>query len=366
MTLMDAETAQSLLIFAENVGPGLRGLEANAILEKLEEKYGDMKLAMWWFIEQGHATEALRFASALVTFWMVTKRLEEGCDWLDQALAVPGSDDLHRGQAAFDAGYLTFWRGNDERSLALQNQALALGRQTGNPTVTALALVGLARIALRTDVEEARKLCHEAIAVTDGTADRVGRSSAMHVLAVTAQMAGDLLEASELMSQRIALAREIGNFATISIESNNLSMVKRQLGNVDEAEALSREALEISYKRGDGSAIPWNLNGLAATAAAQREFDRAATLIGAADAAMQASGGAWPPDEWAHYERTATQLTDQMGSAEFERQRAAGYSMSTHQAVEFALEINTNITNERLNGKTSDLHEYTPDQVLGP
>ena len=340
MTLMDAETARSLLNFAEEGGPGLRGLEANALLQQLEKKYGDMKLAMWWFIERGYATEVFRLASSLVPFWMATKRLDEGSDWFDLVLGVPGGDDVHRGRAAFEAGYLAFWRGDYERSLSLQNRAVELGRQTSNSTVTALALVGLARIALRTNVEEARRLCHEALAVTDGTTDQVGRSSAMHVLAVTAQMAGDLPTASQLMSQRIALAREMGNFATISIESNNLSMVKRQLGNIDEAEALSCEALEISYKRGDSSAIPWNLNGLAATAAAQCEFDRAAMLIGAADAAMQASGGAWPPDELAHYERTVTQLTDQMGAAEFERQRAAGYAISTCQAVEFALSVN--------------------------
>jgi hypothetical protein len=40
-------------------------------------------------------------------------------------------------------------------------------------------------------------------------------------------MAGNFLEARELMSARIALAREMGNLATVSIESNNLSMVER-------------------------------------------------------------------------------------------------------------------------------------------
>jgi hypothetical protein len=106
-------------------------------------------------------------------------------------------------------------------------------------------LVGLARIALRTDVAEARRLCREAIAITDGTDDRSGRSSAMHVLGVAAQMAGDFLEARTVMSARIALAREMNNLATISSEAGNLSMVERQLGNLDEAEALAREALDI-------------------------------------------------------------------------------------------------------------------------
>ncbi|MCL5998936.1 MAG: exocyst complex component Sec10 [Chloroflexi bacterium] len=53
-------------------------------------------------------------------------------------------------------------------------------------------------------------------------------------------MAGDYLE---------ALARELGNLATVSSEAGNLSMVERQLGNLDEAEALAREALDIDYRQ---------------------------------------------------------------------------------------------------------------------
>jgi len=334
---MDAQTADSLLNFAEGAVSGLRGLESKVIFEQLDQQYADLLAAIQWFITQGRTDESLRLASSLVPFWMATKRIDHGSEWFGRVLALPGGDDAHRGRAMFDAGYLAFWQGDDENSRILQNQALKLGRQTGNPTVTALALVGLARIALRTDVEEARRLCREALTVSDGTADRDGRSSAMHVLAVAAQMAGNLPEARELMSQRISLAREIGNCATISIEANNLSMVERRLGNLTAADALAREALDISYRRGDSFAIPWNLNGLAATAALQGKFDRAALLIGAADAAMEASGGAWPPDELVHYQQTVATLTEAMGLAAFERTRAEGQSMTTSEAVAFAL-----------------------------
>jgi tetratricopeptide (TPR) repeat protein len=335
---MDAQTAQSILSFAETVGPTLRGSEAKALYGQFEQQYGDLLAAMQWFIDYGHTDESLRLASALVAFWMATKRLAEGSAWFDQALALPGGGDAHRGRALFDAGYLAFWMGDDKRSASLQNRAVELGRQTNNVSITALALVGLARLALRShDVDAARRLCREALAVTEGTDDQSGRSSAMHVLGVAAQMAGDFLEAREVMSQRIALAREMGNLATVSIESGNLSMVERQLGNLDEAEALAREALDIDFRRADEMSIPWKVNGLAAVAKDRGEFDRAAALIGIADATMEASGGAWPPDELVHYEQTVAALIKAMGSAEFERVRAWGRSMSTPDGVNFAL-----------------------------
>ncbi|HKQ18626.1 MAG TPA: tetratricopeptide repeat protein [Candidatus Eisenbacteria bacterium] len=334
---MNEQSAESLLDLAESVGPGLRGPEAKGLFDQIAHHYEDMLVAIQWFIANGRTSESLRLATSLVPFWMASKRLGEGSACLDRVLAAPGGDDAHRGRALFDAGYLAFWQGDDERSSELQSRAVEIGRRAKSHTVTALALVGLARIALRTNANEARKLCREALAITEGTADRDGRSSAMHVLAVAAQMAGDLQEARAVMRRRIELARETGNLATIGIESNNLSMVERQLGNVEEAEALAREALEISYRRGDGMAIPWNLNQLAAATASRGESGRAATMIGAADAAMEAAGGAWPPDELVHYNNTVAALTGAMGPSEFERVRATGRSMTTREAVGFAL-----------------------------
>lgn len=334
---VDGRTAESLLSFAEGAGPRLRGLEANAVLGRLEEQYPDLLAAVTWFLDQGRIDEALRLVSALTYFWMATKRLEEGSSWLERALVPPGGEDATRGRALFDAGYLAFWQGDDERSSAFHNRALELGHRIGDPTVIAIALVGLARIALRTDVAEARRLCREALAVTEGTDDRLGRGHATHVLGVSAQMAGDFLEARGYMTERIRLAREEGNFATIGSEAGNLSMVERQLGNLDRAEALVREALEIHDKRGDELAIAWDMNGMAAVAVDRGENERAATLIGAGDGLMAAQSAGWPPDELVHYQRTVAGLTDAMEPAELERARAAGRSMTSSEAAEFAL-----------------------------
>lgn len=333
---MNNQTAESLLQTIEELGPQLRGLEAKAAFVQFERQYGDLQLALQWFIDRGHVDEALRLATALTAFWLATKRLDEGLAWYNRVLTLPGGNDASRGRVLFDAGYVAFWQGNDERSAEFQNQALELGRRANDPTVTALALVGLARIALRTTgVAEAQRLCHQALAVTEGTADRLGKSSAMHVLGVAAQMAGNLDEARELMSRRIALGREQGDLVIVYSEAANLSAVERQLGNLDQAEALAQEALEIVYGRGDALAIPWVVNALAAIAKDRGQFERAATLIAIADATMAAAGGDWPPDEWEHYQQTVAALIEALEPAVLERARAAGRALSPAQAVGF-------------------------------
>jgi hypothetical protein len=72
---------------------------------------------------------------------------------------------------------------------------IGLAPQLDEPTAIALALTGLARVALRRDIERARTLCLEALDVVDGTGDQRGRSSALHVLGVPAQMRGQFPQA---------------------------------------------------------------------------------------------------------------------------------------------------------------------------
>jgi hypothetical protein len=139
------------------------------------------------------------------------------------------------------------------------------------------------------------------------------------------------------MTERMALARELGSYAGVASEAGNLSMVERQLGNLERADELAREALEIARQREDEWLFPYALNGLAAVATDRGELERAATLVGAAEAMMEVQGAAWPPDERPHYERTVAKVADAMGSAEFERVRAAGRSLASQDAVEFAL-----------------------------
>ena len=76
------------------------------------------------------------------------------------------------------------------------------------------------------------------------------------MLGVAAQMRRDLRRARVLMTRRIELARELGDFAAVGGESSNLSMVERQLGNLTHAEQLARETLEIAARQGDEWLIP--------------------------------------------------------------------------------------------------------------
>src|SRR6185295_6960499 len=143
--------------------------------------------------------------------------------------------------------------------------------------LTSQALGGLGRVALRTDVPEARRLAHEALDVSTAAGDETGRSNALHLLGVGAQIAGDLLEARDWMTERLALVRATDNEFLVASEAANLGMVERQLGNLAEAEALDREALVIGERIGDHFTRPFAISGLACIALDRGRHVRAAT-----------------------------------------------------------------------------------------
>jgi tetratricopeptide (TPR) repeat protein len=333
---MEAGGAKALLGRAEEVSAKLRGSEAAAALAELEAAYPDMVDALQWFVDQTQIDDALRMTKALYRYWMTRKRFEEGGRWFDVALELPGGDDRQRGEALVLAGFMPFWQGKDDRAAALFNDGLAIGRRLGLSAVTSQALGGLARVALRTDVAKGRRLAREALDVSDAAGDEPGRSNALHLLGVGAQIAGDLSEAREWMGQRLAIERGGSNAFLVASEASNLSMVERQLGNLDAAEELAREALEISERIGEEFTKPFALAGLAAIAVERGEFERSATLIGAAEAMLEARDMAWPPDEAPHHDRLLAVLPEEMGSEAFDRARATGSKMAARDAVRYA------------------------------
>jgi tetratricopeptide (TPR) repeat protein len=337
LSRMDAPTAEGLLEVAERAAAGLRGPASAASLDRLEAHYAELLEALDWLADHERPNESLRLANALYGFWIQKQRFEEGSAWFGRALRSSGADEALRGTALINAGFMPFWLGRDEAASTIWREGLETGRRLGNAAMISQALAGLARVALRSDVAEARRLAHEALDASEAAADPRSRSNAIHLLGVGAQMAGDLLEAQRWMTQRLALVREDQNEFLIASEAGNLSMVERQLGNLDAAEALVREALEIADRRGDEFMKPFAFSGLAAIATNRAEFERAATLVGAAEARLEAQGAAWPPDERVHYEWMLVALPEAMGAAAFDAARASGRRMTSPEAVAFAL-----------------------------
>jgi tetratricopeptide (TPR) repeat protein len=333
---MDTTEVQALCSLAEAGDLGLRGLDARTWRGRLEAGLVELQSAFEWAVEHDQSA-ALRMASSMAEFWRTAGRIPEGRTWLDRALAASDPDTPGLPRALYENALLAFWQGDDDTTRTLLERSLDAARRLVDPTGEAVALCGMARLALREgDLDQARALCEEALERVAGTDDTRGRSNALHVLGVAAQMRGDLHEAAQFMNRRMELARELNLMSSVAAEAGNLSVVERQLGNLERATQLALEAMQISERRGDEWMHPYELNSLAAIAAARKDFVNAATLLGAAARLMERMATAWPPDEKPHFDATRSAAEAALEPSAFARAWSAGERMSSAEAVSFA------------------------------
>ena len=65
---MDSQTAESLLMLAEQARSDLGGLDAKTVFGHLEQRYHDLLETLGWFIDQGRTDEVLRLSTSLAPF----------------------------------------------------------------------------------------------------------------------------------------------------------------------------------------------------------------------------------------------------------------------------------------------------------
>lgn len=334
---VDAATAEALVTAAEKARAAMRLGEDAVGIEAFERRYASMREALDWLLDQERPDDAFRLSAALTQFWMASQRVEEGMSWLDRAIGTgQGSDDA-RARALHDHGYLAFFSGGYEVAERRFVESRELAERAGDRSVIALALAGSARVRLNDNPTAAVGLLREAMEITRDLPDSLGRSSAEHVLGVALQLAGDLEGAREVMAERLRHARDTGNDFAVFVESSNLSMVERKLGNLDAAEALSRDALRIVTRKNDQMAIPWVINGLAAVTAAKGRHERAATLLTIAESLLARAGGEWPADEREQYEGTLATVSAALPPGALGDARKTAAAMSLDEGVSAAM-----------------------------
>jgi tetratricopeptide (TPR) repeat protein len=333
---MDTATATALLEITETSRAALRHEEPGAEAP-VEARYADILDALQWLLDRAELTPARRLARSLVNFWISSSRLPDGDAWFERLLAGPLNRDQDVALSLHEHGFLIFWTGDYERSGRRFAEARVMAAELGDASIEALALAGLARVALTSDVAKAVRLLREALVITEGLPDDSnGRSNALHVLGPALQMAGDFEGARAVIERRIALARTTGDNFRVWAETANLSTVERQLGNLDRAEELSLQAVASDIVTTRELFLAWTLNGLAAVTAAQGRAERAAVLLGAADALMQRAGGAWPPDELEQYDQTRAVLTRDLPADQLERATVRGQALLPDAVVNYA------------------------------
>ncbi|MEV0530539.1 BTAD domain-containing putative transcriptional regulator [Kitasatospora sp. NPDC050463] len=217
---------------------------------------------------------------------------------------------------------------------------LRLAEQLGLAVEASACLAGLGRLALLAGDWERSRLLHErARRAAAEQGHLFGEVLAVMGLALGARRAGDLDDAERhLRAMRDDYPSSTAGRHLIEVE---LGFVAELRGLPAQAAAHQARALAHARQLAEPRALALSLEGTAGAAAATggaSALNRAALLLGAADAARRSAGAPLPPGERADVDRIASTVRAALGAAHFATVFEQGASLPLPVAVRTAAE----------------------------
>lgn len=325
------------LELAETAAPELGGAGQGGWFARLEAEQDNIRAALAFLAETGTGEQHLRLAIALTRFWYVRGHLQEGRGHLEQSLAGdPARDPVLRRRALTAAASLALLQGDYATATAFAEEGLEVAQRTGERRLVANALSNLGAIVLAGgDVTRAGPLLDEAVRVARETGDQRILALAVNNLGDYSLTRGEFERSRPLFEESLALLRSRGDTANVARALFNLGASELELGRHDVADDRFREGLALARDAGDREDIAWILEGLGALAAARGHGERAALLLGAADAQLAAMGADHKPYERSLRERTERRLVTLLADGPDAMSR--GSALGLPEAIELAL-----------------------------
>ena len=331
--------AAFFLALAEETGPELRGPHQLRGLDVLDHEADNMRTALRHAADAGDAETELRLAAALGEYWEFRAHLSEGQRALEDALARSGAAPPGLRAPCLEwAGVMARGQGEYKRAAELVEKAIALYREVGDQSGLSRALKQRGIVASeRGDRETARSFYTQSLEIKQKIGDRRGIAEARNNLGVLARLEGDLETAIDNYEEALGYFRNAGDKKAIARILMNLGEARMERGEFDAAEGFIRESLRLCREIGS----EWDITDLLELmATVQNAFGNppvAATLFGAGAALRDLLGAPLPDAEVAAYRERVAAVESALPPEELETAWAWGRSMSSDDAVEYAL-----------------------------
>jgi predicted ATPase/DNA-binding SARP family transcriptional activator len=307
---------------------------------RLEEEHDNLRAAIGWCREAGEVALELRLVAALGRFWYFRGHLREGQVRLDAALQHgEGAPATLRADAFAQAARLALGLGEYDRVKACAEESLALSRSLGDRHRIAEALDLLGNgVRYEGDLEGARSLHERSAAMYRELGDDRGLANTLGNLGYVALIDGDYEQATVLSEESAVLFGRIGSPQSMTLPLVNQALAALLQERHEEALSRYRRSLVLALEADYPVALVYSLEGLAAVFAATRQEERAATLLGAAQAVSEASGALLEPFEREIHERTLSAAADALGEPAFSAAFSTGRQFAPAAAAAYALD----------------------------
>ncbi|MFE3028772.1 protein kinase domain-containing protein [Nocardia tengchongensis] len=322
---------------AELLGP--RQLEWVA---RLERELPNLRKALEFNLPES-GDGRLAMIATLYLFWTLRGRINEGRRWYERVLEhSPGGGTSDRAKALFAAGSMAAMQRDIRTAVGQAEELRTLAEQAEDPFVRALvahleAIVALANgdagrsdtAASLADVVRSYEVCG------DFGAQLEARISLGWAYATQ----GDASRAVACHEKTISITEDAGETIYRSWALWGAGFAVWRGGEAERATHLLEDGIRLSERMADPLVAAGCLETLAWIAADGREAQRAAVLMGAADALGLIAGTSTPffPELLAYRDEYTLSSRRVLGVRAFDKARGEGAAMSLDAAVRFAL-----------------------------
>lgn len=327
--------------FAAEGSSTLGTTDQSVRMARLEEEHENLLKALARCGEiEGGAAIALEMAGHLWLFWSVRGHHDVGRRELRRVLDRPGAAtrDLVHCRVLYGAGWLASLQGDTHAARPLLLESLAVAREIGDRRALSRAITGLGVVAWQEeDYATARQCYEESVAINRESGNLRGLAAALNNLGNVAYLEGDFERSIALAEEALALHREHQDRDSESGALLNITQALLRLGRLTDARRTCGESLRIASDLGARHLIACGLAAAGYLARAAGDPERAARLIGAAEAAWEELRYGLSKVDRAEHEAEAAKLLEALGPAGFADHRGAGWEMGEAAGVDFAM-----------------------------
>jgi predicted ATPase/transcriptional regulator with XRE-family HTH domain len=313
--------AAYLAAVAEQAAAYLESADQALWLDRLAREDDNIRAALVWAYERGHADLGLRLVRALNVYWFVRGHLVEGYEQTIRFTRLPASAAFPNlcSDALNAAGFLAREYGDYARAYEASRESLALGHRLNDRKRAADALANLGYVALQQEKHaDARELFQRSLATNRELGNRQGIADALSFLALTAFRANDLDAARRMNEESLAIWEGLNDRQATVWARTRLALVLLEQGAYTAAHAALMVSLLTSRELGFRLGYSWSFDGLAHVALRHGAADLAVRLAAAATAVREEAGIRLSPLEQRDNDRLLHQIRAALGTDTYE------------------------------------------------
>jgi tetratricopeptide (TPR) repeat protein len=307
----------------------------------VSDEKANFRSALDW-AEDHDPTSALRVCSALGWFRHHGSQVQEGRQRIALALERASDAPTQLRASALDAACIVCHAcGEFAAERAYATEQLRLADELGDPLVRARALsnLALAFAAEDADLDSALRFLRESVDLARSSDDGWALTLSTLNLGWVALANHDYEFAVEALEESLALSRAQGDRVIRMPVLFNLGQAQLRAGNVDRAGVIFEECMRMSREVDFADGLVYCLVGFAGVALQLGAAERAARLLGAAEAGRIELGFAFEPGDQELFDEVAATVRKRLGDEVADAESLAGGGMRIGEAVDYALSL---------------------------